>query len=162
MPRSPIQDSDRDEIASFIERMWGSTKIMSCDKVYYPHELEGLIERRDSKLAGLLTWHVEGDGLEILTVNSVVPGQRIGTSLVLAAIDEARSRGCRRVWLTTTNDNLRAIGLHQRLGFRMVDVRVSAVDKAREVKPQIPEIGRDGIPIHDEIVLELKVEPYTE
>lgn len=161
MPRAPIQDSDREEVAQFIERMWGSTKIMSCGNVYYPHELEGLMERRDGRLAGLVTWHIHDKGMEVLTVNSVVPGERIGTSLILAAIEEARSRGCGRVWLTTTNDNMRAIGLHQRLGFRMVEVRVDAVDEARKIKPQIPAVGRDGIGIHDEIVLELQVEPYT-
>lgn len=30
-----------------------------------------------------------------------------------------------------------------------------AVDEARRIKPQIPLIGLDGIPIHDEIELEM-------
>jgi len=29
------------------------------------------------------------------------------------------------------------------------------VDEARRIKPQIPLIGLDGIPIHDEIELEM-------
>ena len=44
----------------------------------------------------------------------------------------------------------------------MVAVNVGVVDKARKVKPQIPEVGQDGIPVHDEIVLELRIEPYLD
>lgn len=161
MVRSFIQASDRDEVATFIERHWGSRKIMSRGQVHYPHELDGLIERRDDKIVGLLTMRFDGDAMEMLTVNSVLEGQRIGTSLILAGIDVARERGCARVWLTTTNDNLRAIGLYQRLGFRIVEVHSGAVDEARIIKPQIPEVGSNGIPIHDEIVLELRLEPFT-
>ena len=38
---------------------------------------------------------------------------------------------------------------------------MDAVDEARLIKPEIPEIGQNGIPIHDEIVLELKLQPYS-
>ncbi len=157
-----MQDADRPEVAQFIEQHWGSQKIMSCGKVYHPHELEGIIERRDDRIVGLLTMRLDESEMELLTVNSVMEGKRIGTSLVLAAIDEARKRNCSRVWLTTTNDNLRAIGMYQRLGFRLTEVHVGAVDEAREIKPQIPKIGADGIEVHDEIVLELCIEPYTQ
>lgn len=160
--RSRMQDADRDEVARFIARHWGSTKIMSCGKTYYPNELEGLIERRDGQIVGLLTMITEGDSLEILTLNSTLEGHRLGSSLTLDAIEDARGRGIRRVWLTTTNDNVRAITLYQRLGFRIVEVHVDAVDEARLIKPEIPEIGQDGIPIHDEIVLELKLQPYSQ
>jgi ribosomal protein S18 acetylase RimI-like enzyme len=162
MTRTLIQESDRPEVAEFIERHWGSTKIMSGGRAYYPHELEGLIERRDEQIVGLLTMHVVSDSLEVLTLNSTLEGQRIGSSLMLAAIDDARKRGLNRIWLTTTNDNLRAIGFYQRLGFRIVAVHVDAVDEARKVKPEIPEIGRQGIPIHDEIVLELTIQPFCD
>ena len=64
--------------------------------------------------------------------------------------------------MTTTNDNLRAVQFYQRLGFRIVRVNVGAVDEARKIKPQIPEVGQTGIPIHDELVLELRIEPSLE
>ena len=58
-----------------------------------------------------------------------------------------------RVFLTTTNDNLPALGLYQSLGFRIVRVRPDAVTRAREVKPQIPVTGYRGIPMRDELDL---------
>ena len=63
--------------------------------------------------------------------------------------------GCRRVWLITTNDNLRALRFYQRRGFRLVAVHPNALARSRELKPSIPEIGLDGIPLRDELELEL-------
>ena len=157
-----MQDGDREDVARFIERHWGSRKIISSGHVYYPHQCEAIIERQDDEIVGLLTLRVEGDEMELLTLNAIHAGQGIGSSLMLAAIDDARHRSLHRIWLTTTNDNLRVVGFYQRLGFRLVAVNVGAVDQARKIKPQIPEIGIDGIPIHDELVLELRIQPFSD
>ena len=159
MSRRPIQDDDRQEVAEFIEQHWGSTIVMSQGKPYCPHELDGLIEWRDGCIVGLLTWVCQGDDLQMLTLNAVLEGQGIGSALMLRAIEDARRNRVRNVWLTTTNDNIPAIGFYQRLGFRITAVNVGAVDEARKIKPQIPETGYKGIPIHDEIVLELNLKP---
>lgn len=162
MAYAAMSDADRTEVAAFIEKHWGSTVIMSRGRAYYPHQEEAFIERRDGRIVGLVTFRADGDGLEVLTLNSTLEGQRIGSALMLAVIDETRRRGCNRLWLTTTNDNLRAIGFYQRLGFRITAVHVGAVDEARRLKPQIPLVGRDGIEIHDELVLELQLQPYID
>jgi hypothetical protein len=81
---------------------------------------------------------------------------------MLNAIEAAREDNCDRVWLTTTNDAVRVIGFYQRLGFRMIQINLGAVDEARKIKPQIPEVGERGVPIHDEVVLELRLKPYIE
>ena len=135
---------------------------MSRGRSYFPHEHEGFIEQRDGQIVGLLTMAYEDDALQVLTLNSTLEGERIGSALMLMAIDDARHRGIRRIWLTTTNDNLRAFGFYQKLGFRLVQVNVGAVDEARKVKPQIPFTGFDGIPIHDEVVLELQIESFLD
>jgi N-acetylglutamate synthase-like GNAT family acetyltransferase len=160
MARRRIEDSDREAIAKFIEDHWSSKLIMSRGKCYYPHEHEGFIDSRDGQIVGLLTMAYEDEALQVLTLNSVLEGERIGSALMLMAIDDARHRGINRIWLTTTNDNLRAFGFYQKLGFRIVQVNVGVVDEARKVKPQIPEVGHGGIPIHDEIVLELRIESF--
>jgi len=81
-----------------------------------------------------------------------------GSVLLAAATEVARKAGARRLWLITTNDNLDALALYQRRGFRLVAVRAGAVDRARLLKPSIPEVGEHGIPMHDELVLERLVE----
>ena len=162
MGRTEITDADREDVAAFILRYWHSDVVMSHGRKFYPHQERGFIERRNAHIVGLLTFHIEHDGMEILTHNAILEGQRIGTSLMLDAIDKARREACPRVWLTTTNANLRAIGFYQRLGFRMTAINVGVVDEARKIKPEIPETGEGGIPIHDEIVLELKVQPFLD
>ena len=159
MGRRPIQDSDRLAIAEFIERHWHSKMVASHGEVFYPHQCDGFIEWRDNQIVGLLTFRRHEDSLELLTLNSTLEGQGIGSALMLMAIEQARETGLSNVWLTATNDNLRAIGFYQRLGFRMVAIIAGAVDEARKIKPQIPEVGHNGIPIHDEIVLKLRIKP---
>ena len=65
----------------------------------------------------------------------------------------ARHAGADELWLVTTNDNLDALRLYQRHGFRLAEVRPAAVDEARRQKPQIPLVGDYGIPLRDELVL---------
>jgi GNAT superfamily N-acetyltransferase len=161
MERRVVQDEDRPAIAEFIARHWHSRKVMSGGRAYYPHEERGFIEWREGRIAGLLTFTVQGDSMEMLTLNAIPSGHGIGTAMTLMAIDFARENNLRRIWLTTTNDNLRAIGFYQRLGFRMTQIHIGAVDKARLIKPEIPEVGEGGIPIHDEVVLELTLRPPT-
>ena len=67
-----------------------------------------------------------------------------------------RAEGVRRAWLVTTNDNLAALGLYQKAGWRLATLRRGAIDDARRrLKPGIPEIGQHGIPLRDELELEL-------
>ncbi len=154
-----MTDSDRAEVAEFIEHHWHNRLVMSRGRKFYPHEEDAIIERRDGQIVGLVTFHIDGDAMEMLTLNATLEGAGIGTALILSVIDTAREEECGRISLTTTNDNLRAIGFYQRLGFRLTAVNVGAVDEARKTKPQIPDVGERGIPIHDEIVMDLSVKP---
>jgi len=67
----------------------------------------------------------------------------------------AMNAECRRLWLITTNDNLRALGFYQKRGMTLVAVYRNAMEAARRLKPQIPMIGQNGIPLKDEIELEM-------
>ena len=66
-------------------------------------------------------------------------------------------RYCKRIFLITTNDNLRALGLYQKHGFEIVNIYRGAVNESRKRKPDIPLIGMYGIPLRDEIELEMKL-----
>ena len=111
-----------------------------------------------SDLAGLATYSVDlgGGGAELvaLAVRSSHRRRGLGAALVDAAFEAAAASGSRRMWLITTNDNLTALALYQRQGFRLVEVDAGAVDRARLLKPSIPDVGEHGIPVHDELMLE--------
>lgn len=72
--------------------------------------------------------------------------------------DAAVAAGCRRLWLTTTNDNLRALAVYQCWGMDIAALHRHAVTEARRrLKLSIPERGASGIPIAHELELELRL-----
>jgi ribosomal protein S18 acetylase RimI-like enzyme len=104
---------------------------------------------------GVLTYVVDGDRCEILTLHASERRRGVGSALLQEVERIATESGCRRLWLVTTNDNVDALRFYQRRGFRIVAVHPGAVERSREtLKPEIPEVGEYGIPLRDEIELE--------
>ena len=150
-----LSPADRDWVARHVAEHWGAEIVVAHGTLYHPAELPGFVAEMDGVVAGLVTFHIAGDACEIVTLDSLHPGQGIGTALIEEVKAAAGAAGCRRLWLITTNDNLHALGFYQKRGFRLVAVHPGAVDAARKLKPEIPLIGNDGIPIRDEIELEI-------
>jgi ribosomal protein S18 acetylase RimI-like enzyme len=107
--------------------------------------------------AGLLTWFVAADGaaaeVRALIVEVAYRGRGIGRGLLDAAAQALRAQGVRRVWLTTTNENLAALALYQKAGYRLTALHAGAMDELRRLKPAIPAVASNGIPIRDELEL---------
>jgi GNAT superfamily N-acetyltransferase len=152
---SSITPADRDFVRGELVRIWHSTTIWSIARPYQAAELPGFVAWLDDRRAGLLTIADGGDQCEIVTLSATVEGRGVGTALLAAAVRFARERCRRRLFLTTTNDNLRAIALYQKRGWRLVAVHCGMMDRYRQRQPHIPVIGLNGIPVHDEIELEL-------
>ncbi len=110
------------------------------------------------QVAGLATYRVSGLESELVSIDSLVPRIGIGDALVEAVCAAARRAGCRRIVVTTTNDNLNALRFYQKRGFRLARLYPGAVDASRRIKPSIPAIGEFGIPLRDEIELEKDLE----
>jgi ribosomal-protein-alanine N-acetyltransferase len=72
--------------------------------------------------AGLITAGGEGDVVTI-AVHPQRWGLGIGSALLTELIEEARRRGCRRLFLEVRADNPRARKLYERFGFVEVGVR---------------------------------------
>lgn len=151
----PINDDLRPWVAQTTAEQWGAEIVVAHGVVYRPHELPGFVAMRDHERVGLLTYHIEGDACEIVTLDSFREGHGVGTVLIEAAKQAAEGAGCRRLWLITTNDNLHALRFYQKRGFMLVAMHRNAVDEARKIKRSIPLVGNDGIPIRDEIELEV-------
>ncbi len=113
-----------------------------------------------SELVGAATYVPDGDGCELLTLHASSRRTGIGTALLTEVRAIARDAGCRRLWVVTTNDNVDALRFYQRRGFRLARIRPGAVDRSREsLKPEIPRVGSYGIPLRDEVELELDLSP---
>ena len=109
----------------------------------------------EQQLVGVATYDVQGRTAELAAI-AVSNDHRlggIGTQLIDAVVVAARSAGAREVWLVTTNDNVDALRLYQRRGFRLSELHTGGVDRARALKPAIAREGCYGIPMRDELVL---------
>ena len=149
----PVEAGDRAWIDELITREFGAPIVVSRGQVHRPSELDGFIAEVEGARAGLVTLHVDGQDCEVVTLNSIVQGRGYGWALMDAAEQYARTHGCRRLWLITTNDNTRALRFYQRWGMRIAAVHAGAISESREIKPELPVTGDDGIPIRDEIEL---------
>jgi GNAT superfamily N-acetyltransferase len=153
----PLTDSDRGKAGRIIEERWGAPVVAIHDTLCRPAELPGFLAKAGEHIQGILTYRIEGNACEIVSLDALLPRAGIGTALVEAAARAARSAKCRRLWLVTTNDNLDALRFYLRRGFRLLAVHPGATDRARLLKPSIPEVGEFGIPIHDELELEQRL-----
>jgi ribosomal protein S18 acetylase RimI-like enzyme len=152
-----IQASDRNWVESFIKSHCGSEIVGAKGRVIRPAELDGFAAFKGKNAVGLLTHQIEGSDCEIVTIDSTPEGEGIGTLLIDAVKDSAKAEGCRRLWLITTKDNLNALGFYQRRGFRLIALYPNALEASRKLKPQISMKAANGIPIMDELELELEL-----
>jgi ribosomal protein S18 acetylase RimI-like enzyme len=136
---------------------WGSARTVSRGQVYQADELPGLVAVEKDKPVGLVTYKTSGKEWEITTMNSRLEGKGAGSALVEAVKKTALEAGCKRLWLITTNDNTHALHFWQKRGFLIKAIHVNALEKSRKLKPEIPLTGNDGIPLRDEIELEMKL-----
>jgi DNA-3-methyladenine glycosylase I len=156
----PLGDSegDRDWVQRFIAAQWGADEVVVHDTVYHPARLPGFVAWQAGVRVGLVTFFLDDEACEIVTLDSQRRGSGVGTALLEAVKGVAQVSGCRRLWLITTNDNLDALRFYQKRGFALVAVHRNAVERARQTKPEIPLVGQHGIPLRDEIELDIPLE----
>jgi DNA-3-methyladenine glycosylase I len=150
----PIDSDDGDWIERFVTERWGAEFVVAHYEVFHCRELPGFVATEGEEKVGLLTYKITNDNCEIVSLDSLRQRAGIGTSLIEAVKAAAIESGCKRLWLVTTNDNMNALRFYQKRGFVLVKINRNALEFARKLKP-IPLIGAEGIPLRDEIELEI-------
>ncbi len=151
----PITLSDSEWITCLLRDRWGSSHVVSRGKVYHADQLPGFVATYRDEKVGLITYSFHGTACEIVTFDSVRENRGVGSALLKAVEALARQAGCTCLRLVTTNDNLKALRFYQKRGFTLIALHRNAVEHSRTLKPEIPMRGNDGIPIRDELELEL-------
>jgi GNAT superfamily N-acetyltransferase len=152
-----ISGVDRSLISDFITRHWGSSFSVSKGKMYSIVDLPGFVCIQDGKITGLITYNMVKKDCEIVTLNSEIENEGLGTQLINKVINVAKRNRCKRVWLITTNDNVNAIRFYQKRGFDWIGFYRDAINESRKLKSEIPWYGNDGIPIRHEIEFEYRL-----
>ena len=149
---------DRGALCDHVVEAWGSEAVVAHDEFLYPAQLPGFVALNGSRVVGHVAYRIDGDGCEVVSIAASPRLGGIGSRLMDRVTEAARSAGCRTVWLTTTNDNLDALRFYQRRGFRLRALREGATARARQtLKPELPHVGSYGIPMRDELDLELEI-----
>ena len=152
-----LSPNDVPRLRQFWIEHWGGEEMITRGNIYRPEQLDGFVVEDGSEWIGLLTFFIKDGECEVTSLDSLREGQGIGSRLIEQAIQEARACGCHRLFLITTNDNLNALGFYQKRGFEIVTIYRGAVNESRKIKPGIPLVGYNNIPLRDEIELEISL-----
>ena len=154
----PLGEADRSWALGVEEDSWGEVVVARLGELVDPARLPGFVAVVDGRRVGLATYSVRGGECEVVTIRSLEEGKGVGRALLDTVRAAAARAGCRRLWLITTNDNVRALEIYQRWGLEIVAFHRHAVTEARRhLKPSIPKRGRHGIPIAHELELEMRL-----
>jgi N-acetylglutamate synthase and related acetyltransferases len=118
-------------------------------------KVDGIVALENGDIIGLLTYTIHENICEITSLDSILERNGIGTTLINKLLSIAKEANCNIVKVVTTNDNINAILFYQKRGFDMVRLYHNAIDISRKMKPSIPLIGDNGIPLKHEIEFEI-------
>jgi septum formation protein len=140
-----LAEADRDWLRDLVAAEWG-LPVVSTSGCHDPGALPGLVAVSEDggQRCGALTYRESTDGIEVVTLNSLVGGRGIGTALLREARRRADEVG-RRMFLITTNENMRAIAFYQRRGMDMVALHRDFASVVGQFKPRALDSARHGI-----------------
>lgn len=151
----PVNGVYRAFVDEQITANWAGPFVVSKGVLHDTRAHTGFVAVNGDAVTGYILYNIEERSCEITVIESLLEKQGIGAALVDAVIQAAKRADCRRVWLITTNDNTNAIRFYQRMGFSLYAVHINALEESRRLKPQIPLVGFDEIPIAHEFEFEL-------
>lgn len=150
-----LESPDKNWVNEFIKENWGSNIVIVHDKQYEPSTLNGFYAEIENIKVGLITYIIDNKDCEIVTLDSKKENVGIGSALINLVKEEALKNNCNKIWLITTNDNLKAISFYQKRGFYLTKVYPDTIKKYRLIKKEIPLTADNGIPIRDELQFEI-------
>jgi GNAT superfamily N-acetyltransferase len=155
----PATPADCPRIAELAETFWGEVEIECFDCSYQVDALPAYLACDGGDIVGVASYAREGDAVNLVMLN-VLPrwqGQGAARALIAAVTDVACDQGAARIIVATTNDDLPALGLYQRLGFTITEVLVGRLLEHHAIGIGGVEPGFAGIPVRDEIRMELRL-----
>jgi ribosomal protein S18 acetylase RimI-like enzyme len=149
--------ADDKRIEDLALHFWDETVVDCFDRQYDVMACPAFVACDGENVVGVVIFAVEEAwSAVVLVMLNVLPGWQGrggGRALLDAAREEAGRRGLERLLVVTTNDDLPALALYQRYGFRITEILAGRVARDHGVE----FAGFAGIPVRDEIRLELQV-----
>ena len=149
--------SDRAQLEQLLRLRWPGATLLICGQFIRPEDVDGLGYYSGDRLQGIATWRSSMRTMHIVAVNAFSEMRGVGGALVDAMIAHGRAHDMALLRASISNDNVVALRFYQKRGFRISALHRGIIEAMRNVKPSIPLTGVDGIPIRDEIELEMEL-----
>ncbi len=153
-----IAPGDRTWLEALLIEYFGTVTVISRGQLHDCLALAGMVAEANGEKVGLMLYRLSPDQLEVVSLISTRADRGIGRALLDSAMTIGADAGVDRCWLVTTNNNHNAINFYRHLGWHQVTTHVGAVDSARMIKPEIPQVDDRGIPIRDELEFECRLQ----
>lgn len=88
-----LTPADYQWVARRIAESWGAESVIAGGQIFCPAKLPGFAAEAESEIIGLLTYHIEGQDCEIVTLDSWREGLGVGSALIEAMTQAARQAG---------------------------------------------------------------------
>ncbi len=153
-----ITPDNRRTVNEFLKEHWYATTMVLRGDILDMTKAEGFFLEAEGAILALLTYRFDGTIFEILSLDSLRENEGTGTQMVDEAVRRAKTLGAKKLVVLTSNDNMRAMAFYQKRGFDLARLYRNGLDAARRLKPDIPTVGRDNIPLRHELEFEMLLE----
>ena len=149
-----ISNETRELVNQFFIDNWFSTDMSIRGEIIDGTKLDGFLLREENTIIGLVTYIFFDDICEIVSLDSKRENMGIGSVLLKEVEKIAKNNNSQKMRLITTNDNMRALKFYQKRGYCLTKLYINAMEEVRKIKPNVPALGDNDIPLRDEIELE--------
>jgi N-acetylglutamate synthase-like GNAT family acetyltransferase len=73
---------DREAILTLLRERWGGETMVVRETVFFPADLPAFVAVEREAIVGLITYVPQNDAWEVMSFDSLVPGQGIGDALL--------------------------------------------------------------------------------
>jgi ribosomal protein S18 acetylase RimI-like enzyme len=150
--RRASSEKEKDEIRLFVKQFWGEEEQLTFERKYNVAEQPAYVAKAGKKTVGFISFAENADHLIIVAIGIQAEhqGSGIGHALVKKVELEAKKLQKNGLLVSTSNDNLPALGFYQALGFQIFEVKPNILaEKHGQVLA-----GISGLPVRDELRLQ--------
>jgi N-acetylglutamate synthase-like GNAT family acetyltransferase len=160
-----LRDATADDLPWVVEFLqdFGAPMVICGKKFHDLRKASTIIAEDGTQRVGAICFEPEESAVKGLVIRSASRQSGVGRALMLAMVDRARLLRARRIYFTTTNDNLPAQALHESVGFTMVRREVGGFAEVMRMMGHDPAtstmLGYQDQPIMDILHYELRLRP---
>jgi ribosomal protein S18 acetylase RimI-like enzyme len=148
-------EREKASIREFVKRFWGEEEQLTFDRKFLVSELPGYVAKVEEEIVGFISF-APADNAMIIVALAVLPkyqGCGIGKHLVSKAQKEAVISKNKELLVSTSNDDLPALGFYQSQGFQIYEVKPNVI--AEKHGGLVKGIG--NLPTRDELRMRKKL-----